>query len=207
MHPSVPGRVNFMTMKDMESSSLPQTGRLSRIAAALSSREPDLSEDSERQAAVALLLREYERGLELLIIKRAEKDGDPWSGHMALPGGRREPEDKTAYDTARRETLEEVGIDLAQGELLGRLDDMGPHSAGREIVVSTFVIAMDAEPGVIDRREVDQAFWVPTGKLVDAQVEIPDFPGEWPAFTYEDRYIIWGLTHRILTQLRHLLSG
>jgi 8-oxo-dGTP pyrophosphatase MutT (NUDIX family) len=183
-------------------------GRIGRLEAALRKREPVLVEDAAgRQAAVALMLREGEGGLEVLVIKRADKQDDPWSGHMALPGGRREPEDRDAYDTARRETLEEIGVDLTEGRLLGRLDDLNPRRLPRELVVSPIVVAIDAEPGELDEREVAEAFWVPMDRLVEEQVELADFPGEWPAFTYDDRYVIWGLTHRILTQLRALLDG
>ena len=190
-----------------------ETSQLERIAAAL---EPSLQEHHERapaemRAAVALLLRERERererGLEIFVIKRAEKGGDPWSGHMALPGGREEPGDTDAYDTARRETLEEVGMDIAEGRLLGRLDDIGPRRTGGRLVVSTVVVALDAEAGRLDEREVEEAMWVPVGEMVDAPVEIPDFPGEWAAYTYKDRYVIWGLTHRILLQLWALAGG
>jgi 8-oxo-dGTP pyrophosphatase MutT (NUDIX family) len=178
---------------------------LKSVAAALKHHRPLVMESVKRRAAVALLLREQGETLEILVIKRAEKADDPWSGHMALPGGGWEPGDKDVYDTARRETLEEIGVDLDEGRLLGRLDDMGPHSAGRELVVSTVVVALDAEPRWLQKQEVAEAFWVPVDRLVDEHVEIPDFPGEWPAFTYEDRYIIWGLTHRILTQLWALI--
>ena len=180
---------------------------LERTAAALKRLRPVRLEPRERHAAVALMLRERSGGLELFVIKRAEKTGDPWSGHMALPGGAREKGDRDAYDTARRETLEEVGIDLVQGRFLGRLDDMGPRAAGRQLVVSTVVVAIDAEPGWLQEGEVAEAFWVPLDRLVDEHVEIPDFPGSWPAFTYKDRYVIWGLTHRILTQLWSLVPA
>ncbi len=153
------------------------------------------------------MLREQAKGLELFVIKRAEKAGDPWSGHMALPGGRREPGDESVYDTARRETLEEVGIDLAKGRFLGHLDDVGPRTMPGSLVVSTLVVAIDAEPGALDVREVAEAFWIPLEQLVNKTVEIPDFPGSWPAFTYKDRYVIWGLTHRILTQLWALIPA
>lgn len=175
------------------------------VTVALKDREPSILEPQGKHAAVALMLRERE-GLEVFVIKRADRIGDPWSGHMALPGGRREHTDRDVYDTARRETLEEVGVDLSGGELLGRLDDMGPRSAGRQFVVSTFVVALDAEPGSIDSNEVAKAFWVPVERLVEEDVEIADFPGNWPAFTYKERYVIWGLTHRILTQLWALVS-
>jgi 8-oxo-dGTP pyrophosphatase MutT (NUDIX family) len=180
---------------------------LERLAATLKERRPTQLEPRERHAAVALMLRERSGGLELFVIKRAEKSEDPWSGHMALPGGGREPGDKDAYDTARRETLEEVGIDLNEGRFLGRLDDVGPRTMPGRLVVSTVVVAIDAEPGHLDPREVAEAFWVPLERLVDKTVEIPDFPGSWPAFTYKDRYVIWGLTHRILMQLWALIPA
>ena len=180
---------------------------MKRTVAALQELQPVCLEPRERHAAVALMLRERSEGLELFVIKRTEKKGDPWSGHMALPGGGREPGDKDAYDTARRETLEEVGIDLNEGRFLGRLDDVGPRTMPGRLVVSTVVVAIDAEPGRLDPLEVVEAFWVPLEQLVDKTVEIPDFPGSWPAFTYKDRYVIWGLTHRILMQLWALISA
>jgi 8-oxo-dGTP pyrophosphatase MutT (NUDIX family) len=176
---------------------------LQRLSSAFAECGPLVIEPGgDRQASVALMLRERNLGLELLVIKRAENQLDRWSGHMALPGGGREPGDKSVYDTARRETLEEIGIDLDEGRLLGRLDDMRSRTGG--IVISVVVVAIDAEPGPLDTREVVEAFWVPVDLLVAEEVEIPDFPGTWPAFTYKDHYVIWGLTHRILTQLWRL---
>src|SRR5918993_5729898 len=97
---------------------------LERVATVLKEHRPLVMEKAERRAAVALLLRERDETLEILVIKRAEKADDPWSGHMALPGGGWEPGDKAVYDTARRETLEEIGVDLDKGRFLGRLDDL-----------------------------------------------------------------------------------
>ena len=76
------------------------------------------------QAAVAAILRPNVgiAGYDILFIRRAEYEGDPWSGHMALPGGRVDPQDRDEEAAAIREVHEEVGIDLrAQGRLLGRL--------------------------------------------------------------------------------------
>ncbi len=177
---------------------------LQRLSSTLADFGPLLLEpEGFRQASVALMLRERKLGLELLVIRRAENELDRWSGQMALPGGGREPGDGSVYDTARRETLEEVGIDLDEGRFLGRLDDMRSRSI--RIVISVVVVAIDAEPGLLDTREVVEAFWVPVDLLADEEVEIPGFPGTWPAFTYKDHYVIWGLTHRILTQLRKLV--
>jgi 8-oxo-dGTP pyrophosphatase MutT (NUDIX family) len=177
---------------------------LQRLSSALADFGPRLIEpEGSRQASVALMLRERKLGLELLVIRRAENELDRWSGQMALPGGGREPADGSVYDTARRETLEEVGIDLDEGRFLGRLDDMSSRSM--RIVISVVVVAIDAEPGLLDAREVAEAFWVPVDLLAEEEAEIPGFPGTWPAFTYRDHYVIWGLTHRILTQLRKLV--
>jgi 8-oxo-dGTP pyrophosphatase MutT (NUDIX family) len=198
------GRLTSMSDTSQQDMSL-----LERLTAVLTEFEPSLIEaNGRRQAAVALLLRERDsRGLEILVIRRAENEHDPWSGHMALPGGGYEPGDHSVYDTARRETLEEIRIDLDEGQFLGRLDDVGPRRMPGQLVVSTVVVAIDAEPGPLDPREVVEAFWIPVDSLVDETVEIPDFPGSWPAFTYKDHYVIWGLTHRILTQLWGLIAA
>src|SRR5215218_7814707 len=82
-----------------------------------------------RLAAVALVLREGSEGPELLVIKRSEAEHDHWSGHLALPGGRVEPEDESLLATAARETLEEVGLDLREGgEAIARLGTVNPQS-------------------------------------------------------------------------------
>ena len=81
------------------------------------------------QAAVALVVRGGER-LEVLLIKRAKREHDPWSGHMALPGGRRDPADASLLETAMRETREETGVALDdRGVHLGRLEEVRPQSA------------------------------------------------------------------------------
>ncbi|MGI9075932.1 MAG: NUDIX hydrolase, partial [Gemmatimonadaceae bacterium] len=86
--------------------------------------------DPLRRASVAVVLRlGDDAALELLLIKRAEFAGDPWSGHVALPGGRREDTDKSATATAIRETLEETAIDLVRhGRLIGALDELQPRT-------------------------------------------------------------------------------
>src|SRR5262245_42493121 len=79
-------------------------------------------------AAVAAIFRDRPSGAELFFILRAERSGDPWSGHVAFPGGRRDPRDKTLLETAIRETREEVGIELALDHLIGRLPDVPAFS-------------------------------------------------------------------------------
>ena len=62
---------------------------LEQIHAVLRDHQPQqvTPKASTRQAAVAIVMREHTDGPQLLFIKRADKEGDPWSGHMAFPGG------------------------------------------------------------------------------------------------------------------------
>src|SRR5688500_19473207 len=84
--------------------------------------------EGSKEAAVALLLRAHEE-LELLLIKRAEQESDPWSGHVALPGGRRDAEDPDLLHTALREAEEEVGITASRDlQLIGALDEVSPRN-------------------------------------------------------------------------------
>ncbi|KAE8384412.1 NUDIX family hydrolase [Aspergillus alliaceus] len=55
---------------------------------------------------------------EALFIKRASRVGDRWTGHIALPGGKRDPEDADDKAAAIRETLEEVGLDLTTDDCI-----------------------------------------------------------------------------------------
>jgi NUDIX domain-containing protein len=132
---AVAHRLLFMSANDETKHS---ASHLQRLSSAFANFRPVLIEPRGcRQASVALMLRERNLGLELFVIRRAENELDRWSGHMPLPGGGREPGDKSVYDTARREALEEIGIDLDEGRFLGRLDDVRPRTI--QLVISKFV--------------------------------------------------------------------
>jgi 8-oxo-dGTP pyrophosphatase MutT (NUDIX family) len=181
-----------------------------RVTRALAQRVPHSLEPdaAARRAAVALILRLGDEGLlQLLMIRRAVYEGDPWSGHIALPGGREEPFDRSLEETAVRETREETSLDIARdGELFGRLDDLGPHSAPLPpIAITPFLVAYGA-PGIVKLSdEVAEAFWVPVDALRDPRasreivLELTGGPRRVSSFEHEGR-IIWGLTERILRQ-------
>src|SRR5438105_2270539 len=83
------------------------------------------AEGMMKKAAVAAIVRERNAELELLFIRRAEHPQDPWSGHMAFPGGRVDHDDPDALAAAVRETREELGLDLGvHGEKLGELSHL-----------------------------------------------------------------------------------
>lgn len=186
--------------------------RLAALRDALADRRPFRGprDRSLAEAAVLLLVRPADP-LELLLIERAEKEGDPWSGHMALPGGRREPRDADLLATALRETDEETGIVVPHGHVLGGLDELRPSARRRfSITVTPFVAAvpLDTRP-VPAPAEVETALWVPLPHLAsDEAVDeiLIELEGEslaLPALSYQE-YVIWGLTHRILTDFMDL---
>jgi 8-oxo-dGTP pyrophosphatase MutT (NUDIX family) len=171
-------------------------------------RSSVIDEPKVARAAVALVLAEAAGGVELLLIQRAVRDDDPWSGHMALPGGRRDPDDADAVATASRETLEEVGVDLAAGaEVIGRLDELRAVARHRplDLVISPVVFALQ-QPVTLQPspHEVESAIWVPLAFLASPEANstyvrsLDGITSEYPAFRYQ-RYTIWGLTHRILS--------
>lgn len=173
------------------------------------------AEPPARHAAIALVLRLGElREPELLLIKRAEAEHDPWSGHVACPGGRREPQDRDLEQTAVRETKEETGIDLArEGRVLGTLDDLSPRTPVLPpIVIRPFVAAVSSDVEIVQSREVAAAFWVPVSALRrraawgTGTVTVRGVDREVPLFTHGD-YRVWGLTERALRQLLERIDG
>lgn len=182
--------------------------RIQSLAGALASlRVHTAGRDGEPFEAGVLLAIRPRDPLELLLIKRAEIEGDPWSGHMALPGGRRDDGDADLMATALREAEEETGVVVRPSSVLGRLDEVRPRSRRLvPLIIAPFVAVVSADteaapaPG-----EVDQALWVPLPALGSEEavsevvIDLEDGSRAFPSLTYNE-HVIWGLTHRILTQ-------
>lgn len=165
------------------------------------------------RAAVAAILRRGSEGVEMLFIHRAEDPRDPWSGHMAFPGGRVDPGDDSRLAAAIRETREEVGLDLeAVGESIGRLSDVQAISRGRPLsmVITPFVFAVSSAPELVINHEVDEALWVPVAFLADrSNRETMDYRRgdlsiELPCYRYRG-HLIWGLTLGMVDDLLSLI--
>lgn len=170
--------------------------------------------DHVRRAAVALVLRpRTDDELELLLIKRAEYSGDPWSGHVAFPGGRSEPGDVSLEQTALRETLEETGIDIRRdGVVLGVLDDLAPRTASLPpVVVRPFVALVQPDVSIEPSEEVALAFWVPLAALEDPTATVQSTVSAHgvslrvASFLHEG-HVVWGMTERILRQFLGLVG-
>ena len=162
-------------------------------------------------AAVSVVVR-ARADLDFLLIKRAHSELDPWSGHMALPGGRWDPTDTSLIHTARRETLEETGVDLQRiGSPLGRLDDVAttsPLLPKLRIAAFVFGVPGDVEATVASD-EVEQVHWVPLDTLrapgtgTSVEMTLPGGQRVFPSYHVAGEHV-WGLTHRILTHLLEL---
>lgn len=156
-------------------------------------------------------------GTHVLLMQRAERQGDPWSGDMSLPGGRMDPEDRLVYTTVLREFEEEVGFNLAHGAAyLGRLSDTmarPPRWNRRPFVVATFVFWQTAVPDFKpDPAEVADLVWIPLAFLADRANRQSmtwkrgKMSVELPCYRYAESYRVWGLTLRTLDELMYKLT-
>jgi 8-oxo-dGTP diphosphatase len=174
---------------------------LASISSRLRLEEPIPRLPSET-AAVAVILAGDERDRRVLLIRRPERVDDPWSGHIALPGGRVQKEDGSFRRTAVRETQEEVGVDLELARFLGHLGRFRARTGSIWVVPCVFVY--DGIPAVNASPEVASYRWVSMSDVVDETHRSEYTPGEgsrgFPSFVIED-YVVWGLTERILSAL------
>ncbi len=180
------------------------------IRAALASRPATLIRESvASRAAVAVLLREGPAGLEILFIRRAEDPRDPWSGHMAFPGGRAEP-DEALRVTAGRETLEEIGVDLdGAADFLGTLDEVRAMARMQplSLAITPFVYRLRGDPAATLGPEVRSLHWLPLDDLLGPgrrsryEYEHDGILLEFPCLRVEE-LVIWGLTYRMFLGLQ-----
>ena len=164
------------------------------------------------RAAVAVVCCERAGALHLLFIKRAERAGDPWSGHLAFPGGRIEADDPGPRAAAERETREEVGLDLGPEEYLGRLDDLATVTTSMR--VAAFVYGIAGPRPLRTGDEVEEAFWYRFAELLDPERQAPrefEHRGErdfWPSIDLRRPGcpFLWGVTYRFVSHLAELLG-
>jgi 8-oxo-dGTP pyrophosphatase MutT (NUDIX family) len=187
------------------------TTRLLRLRRRLARHQPreDAGADPLIWAAVAVLLAPDPDSL--LLIRRAVRADDPWSGHMALPGGRRGAEDADLIATAIRESEEEVGFSPSRAQLAGSLDDVAPRTPVLPpVAVRPYVFVLPSRPTLQLNPEVAAVRWVALDHLLDTgtqesiELEVRGELRRFAAFRV-DEGIVWGLTERIVSDLLHLL--
>lgn len=166
---------------------------------------------TEPEAAVAIL-RAAGPPESVLLIRRAEREGDSWSGHWSFPGGRREPEDADPLETALRELEEECGIRLSRDRMESALPlALARRKVGRFVLVAPFVFPVESElPTVLDQREAVDALWVPLSVLRDPAYHFfrsaPGRPREMLFPVIELRHMpLWGFTYRLISDWLELI--
>lgn len=177
--------------------------RLAALRRSLSPRAP-----GGAHAAVAVAIRPHAGELQVLLILRAERAGDPWSGHVALPGGRRDPEDRDDLATAMREAREEVGIEPeAHGVLLGGLEPVEPRSDAGGMLVAPWVFAVPEGTIASPNPEVQAATWVSLAALRSpgAAAKHRHYHRDGTGLVFPALHVsgltIWGMTYRVLLEL------
>jgi len=194
-------------------------GKTAQCAMAPPSRLEDLyapDPPDARQAAVAIILRPTSfsactlSGWSVLLIRRNSYPG-VHSGQIALPGGKRDPGDASLWDTARRETAEEVGIHETQLDYLGKLTSI--YVPPSHFVIHPFAaVCREAVAVCPDPREVVDYKYVPLNVLDPRAARTRRFPypdgstRPAPAWEYED-FVIWGATAMILAELFALVQS
>jgi 8-oxo-dGTP pyrophosphatase MutT (NUDIX family) len=157
-----------------------------------------------RFAAVAIVISDRDAP-KVLLIRRAERAGDPWSGQVAFPGGKKQDDDASAKDTAIRETNEEVGIDLGRSAtFLGYASVTTTHTGTMDVVPTVFILRTPVQ--VTPNSEVASYVWADLGEILSPgsrstyRFEYGGNDAELPAYTVGD-FVVWGLTHRILSSV------
>ncbi|HPH64332.1 MAG TPA: CoA pyrophosphatase [Kofleriaceae bacterium] len=155
-----------------------------------------------RCAAVSVIVRAIDGAPHTLLLKRAEREGDPWSGQIALPGGRFERSDADLYTTALRETHEETAVDLRGSPYHGHAEALHPFSAGpKGMPVTPFLFSLEHEPQIALSAEATTWFWFPLHLAADGKLNssISFRNNTFPSWQFGE-HAVWGLTMRILAQ-------
>lgn len=186
--------------------------RTEAIRRRLADRTPDLEPNPVgSSAAVAIILFPTPIDFEMLLIKRATRPGDPWSGQMALPGGRRDDGDPSLLVTACRESREETGVVLREEDCLGVLDDLRPLTPHLPpVTVRPFVFGLgERRPAVTLNHEATAHRWLSLGDLRAAQgrarVAVRGRHLAVDAFLV-GKDVVWGMTHRIIMPFLDLVN-
>ena len=158
-----------------------------------------VSSEEGANAAVSLLLKPRRGDFDLLLVKRVENPSDPWSGQMALPGGKRELKDTSLKDTVMRETLEETGVTLGQCRFLGVMDAVRSEPKP-DFKILPFVVLLEGEHRLkLNKAELETFIWVPYEEVVQSRCLVEFSFGKVPAFIFADA-VVWGVTYKILSE-------
>lgn len=177
----------------------------------LANYQPDLVEPTKqtRQAATAIVLAEDERDTHVLFIKRAAANGDPWSGHMAFPGGHKDDVDDDLLAAAIRETQEEIGLTLTRDQFICALSHQRAAPRGRiiDMIVAPYLFVASKISEFELNYEVDEVVWGSFNAMISGHNhEVEKRPMSEGSMAFNGyrlarRHFVWGLTYRTLQAL------
>ncbi|HEX9794878.1 MAG TPA: CoA pyrophosphatase [Planctomycetota bacterium] len=185
---------------------------LEQRLAALPDDHPAGAEDCTH-AAVAMILEAQPPETRVWLMRRSEHQEDPWSGHISLPGGRAAPGDADLLETAVRETLEEIGIDLRRcARCLGSLPPLRAVAYGRlvPLVITPYVFAVETPIAPRPSAEAQEVFPLPLEAVASGALDHVHHwrgdgaEGNLPSWRHDGR-VVWGLTYRMLRSLLDVL--
>lgn len=172
-----------------------------------------------RSAVSVVMFENEQQDTELLLMQRAQRQGDPWSGHISFPGGRMETQDAHPLATAKRELHEEMGIDISNAaDFVGRSSDVvtRQHAKTAPMIVSPYLFRCHQRPEINANHEAVHTFWMPLSYIANQdnrdsmtwQLGGKNFgvPLKMPCYFYQEKRV-WGLTLLMLDELVKIASG
>jgi len=208
-------------------------------------KKPQLVEPCKDRCSVTVILRytgditkndyllqnwnKFDEGgqLEILFLRRVFRYTDNWSGHICFPGGHQNP-NETDFETAVRETEEEINLNLIHEDVLylGRLRDFIIYSWNQkpDMSVSSFVFLL-LNPShseiKVNPKEIADYYWVPISYFFDRpDVSNKPFENTSGVLSYPMVYLyhdsntrndeeggeLWGITLRIACEMYNLMG-
>ncbi len=163
-----------------------------------------------RRAAVTMIV---DPQFNILLMQRAEREGDPWSGHLSFPGGHVEDDDEGDLAAAIRETEEEIGLIFTHSQLLGALNPI--QTRGRGVprrIIAPFLFAVPELPFVQPNDEVAAVHTIGLDPLLYGfgrshfTLTHRNEPWRLPQVHFSGGKL-WGLTLQIVDDLLNRLDG
>ena len=171
---------------------------------------------SSKKAAVIAALYEDDNKVRLILILRNTYNG-VHSNQIGFPGGRVEVYDKTLFDTAIRETHEEIGVRVQKNELIKELQEI--YIPPSNFNVYPFLVILNHPPSFVkDDKEVKEIITIDLESLLNCEITqtlitipaklnklITQNDVEVPTFKLAG-YNVWGATAMMLSEIKDLIN-
>ena len=164
-----------------------------------------ISDQQKANAAVSLILKPVQQDFEILFVKRVERLSDPWSGQIALPGGKNEPKDMNLKDTIIRETFEETNIKLKEDNLLGVLNTIDSCRTPKVTILPFISLLKDSPMIKLNKKELDSYFWI-SFKEIKNNIGVVDINTKKESAYILGDAVVWGITYKILREFTKIIE-